>query len=99
MTKQQIVEQLAKERKVERMAHAICRSDRPEIDDLVQICYLALLEKPDELIERAHVEGWLPFFVLNMVKKQAKSDRSTWYAQFRRFQARSVELGEWLKDE
>lgn len=99
MGKDEIIARYAREKRVEQMVRNICKGPAADLDDLCGIIYLALLEKPEELIVRGDEEGWLPYFVVNMVRKQWYSDRSSFRAQITRFQRRSSELTQQMADE
>lgn len=98
MTKYDIVELLARERRVERLVEAITHADPVAVADISQIIYLSLLEKREDIIVKAHTEGWLVFFVIRMVRTQWESKRSTYASLYTRYQRRASELTEEYKD-
>ena len=80
----------------EKMVAYYCRrmAGRPELSDLSQIAYIALLEKEDERIVRAYDEGWLPFLLRAIIKRQVFTDHSPWRDLFRKYGIRAEEINE-----
>ena len=58
-------------------------------DDLVQMIYLSLLEKDEELIQNLHYNGQYKYYISKMVMLQIASKNSRLYYQLRRFSAAS----------
>lgn len=96
MTKNEIIGKLAEDRLAERIVAFYCRgvSDRPELADLCQMSYVALLAMDEERIQRAHAEGWLPFLLRRIIINQFKTNHSPWRDLFRRYGLRNLELKE-----
>lgn len=92
MTKYEIIEKIAKERRIEQMIAYICHSSAPEMADFAQMLYLALLEKPDNEIETAYNEGWLGFKIVRMLKNQYFSKHSPFRDTFYKYQHRVTDL-------
>lgn len=95
VTKYEIIEKVARARMAEVFIAKICRKmeGRPELDDFAQIIYLALLQKPDETIQKAYAEGWLPFLVRAMVVRQYNTSHSTFRDLFTKYGRRAVDIG------
>lgn len=53
-------------------------------DDLRQEMFLVLCEMPEEKIVQMHRDGYLKFFLVRTMLNMMKSDRSTFYNQFRK---------------
>lgn len=85
MTKYEIIGTLATERKVERICDNICKCSRPEISDLVQIVYEALLRKDEQTIVAAWNEGWLDFYIVRIIRNQWETDHSTFRDLFTKY--------------
>lgn len=83
--KYRIVEQAAKERRVEGIIANVCHSDAPEMQDFAQMIYLALLEKEDELVERLHDRGQLDYYIAAMVQRQWNTDHSAFRDAFSKY--------------
>lgn len=87
--KYRIVEQVAKERRVEGIIANVCRCDAPEMQDFAQMIYLALLEKDDELIERLWDRGQMDYYITAMVKRQWNTDHSAFRDLFTKYQRKA----------
>lgn len=85
MTKYEIIGTLATERKVERICDNICKCSRPEISDLAQIVYEALLRKDEQTIVAAWNEGWLDFYIVRIIRNQWETDHSTFRDLFTKY--------------
>ena len=87
--KYDIVEAVARDRRVERIIANVCRSDAPEMHDFAQMVYLALLEKDDALIERLHDRGQMDYYITAMVSRQWKTQHSAFRDLFGKWQRRA----------
>lgn len=99
MTKNEIIEIWFREGLVQNIVRKVSKgSDDQKWDDLVQIVYVYLLEKPEELIQKIHKDGTYRYLAASMVMRQVKSKRSRWYYDTRRFWAYSLgdEIPEYL---
>lgn len=83
--KYDIVEQVARGRRVENIIANVCRSSAPEMQDFAQMIYLALLEKEDVLIERLHDRGQLDYYIAAMVRRQWNTDHSAFRDLFSKY--------------
>ena len=90
MTKYQIVEQLAKTREVERLCRGMS-SNTALISDLSAEVYLILLEYKEEKLVKAHTEGWLLFFIRNILCKQYYSSTSPFFIKYRKLSSMSTD--------
>ena len=99
MTKNEIIEIWFREGLVQNIVRKVSKgSDDQKWDDLVQIVYVYLLEKPEELIQKIYKDGTYRYLAASMVMRQVKSTRSKWYYDTRRFWAYSLgdEIPEYL---
>lgn len=81
MTDAEIIGRLAREKVVERIAGAVVPGVKgADFADLCQIIYVALLEKPPGRIREAARDGWLPFLVAAIARRQVHGNRT----EFRR---------------
>lgn len=99
MTKNEIIEIWFREGLVQNIVRKVSKgSDDQKWDDLVQIVYVYLLEKPEELIQKIYKDGTYRYLAASMVMRQVKSTRSKWYYDARRFWAYSLgdEIPEYL---
>lgn len=92
MTKREIIERIATERRVEKMVGMICGSGRPELQDLAQIVYLALLGKSEETVVKSWEEGWINFLLIRIIKNQWQTSHSTFRDMFTKYSRRAEEL-------
>lgn len=99
MTKNEIIEIWFREGLVQNIVRKVSKgSDDQKWDDLVQIVYVYLLEKPEELIQKIYKDGTYRYLAASMVMRQVTSKRSKWYYDTRRFWAYSLgdEIPEYL---
>lgn len=99
MTKNEIIEIWFREGLVQNIVRKVSKgSDDQKWDDLVQIIYVYLLEKPEELIQKIYKDGTYRYLAASMVMRQVTSKRSKWYYDTRRFWAYSLgdEIPEYL---
>lgn len=85
MDKYEIICCLAKDRQVEQMIHNICHSDAPELNDLAQEIYLALLEYHDEKIIELWQNKQINYFIVRIIYNQYYSSTSPFYYKYRKF--------------
>lgn len=79
MEKTDIINTLAKQRFVEKI---VSKYDIKFKEDLSQMVYLWLLEKPDELIQQLWQSSQLNFYIASIVKTQVCSTKSKYYRDF-----------------
>ena len=85
MTNTQIIEKIAKEKKVEELIRNI--SKQPDItqrhlDDLSQDIYIQLLEKPPTLIETLYEKNELTYYIARMLVNNIHSTLSPYYYKY-----------------
>lgn len=99
MTREEVVEKLAKERVVEHIACSIAKSPlTPLLQDLSQIVYLILLEYDESKIIEMSESGALRGFIIKVIKNQYLSTTSPFYKQVRRFSDNAVSLSKLTYD-
>lgn len=90
MTKNEIIEQWFRENVVQDIVRKVTNGKQDaKYDDLIQIVYVYLLEKPDDFIESLYNSGEYKYFIARMVMLQLTSPRSKHYYHLRRFSAKS----------
>ena len=100
MTRNEIVEQLAKQRRVEGMVENICHQHlTADLKDLCQMVYLIILEYDEEKIQDLWDNGEINFFIARIIINQYRSSNSPFHALFRKFQERSVSIGDGISIE
>ena len=89
-TAREIVEVLARERRVETLCENVCR--RRGLEDLAQLVYMYLLDSPDALLSDLYENGQINFYIVRMIKNQYFKPRTKYYNEIVKFAARSVAL-------
>ena len=85
MNKYEIVEQLARARKVEEMVSNIAHSPlTDDLRDLCQMVYAYLLEYDDDKIADLHDHNQMGFFIARIVINQFRSKHSPWHDLIRK---------------
>jgi len=87
MQSRDIINELARGRVVETMAANIAHRDLDDnLQDLCQIIYMSLLDKPPERIEELHHRNELNYYISQMIKNQYFTKNSPWHNTFRKHQ-------------
>lgn len=86
MKREEIIEEIANARYVERLIKNICHSSAPELDDLSQMIYEILLTYDEAKIIDLYENRQLGFFIVRVIKNQYFSNSSPFYQELRRFQ-------------
>lgn len=89
-TAREIVEVLAREKRVEALCENVCR--RRGLDDLAQLVYMYLLDSPDALLSDLYENGQINFYIVRMIKNQYFKPRTKYYNEIVKFAARSVAI-------
>lgn len=93
MTKYDIIEVLARERRVEQIVHTVCKVARSDLDDLSQMIYEAMLLYDDQKIISLYSKGQINYFIVRVVQNQYYSVNSQFHAQIRKFGRQAVDVG------
>ena len=89
----EIIDQLARERRVETMLANIAK--RPvsgTLEDLCQMVYLILLEYDGAKIEDLWENGQINFFIARILLNQYKSSNSPFYKLFRKYESKCQDI-------
>lgn len=97
MTKNEIIEKLAKEKVVETAITNIAKTNSDTLKDLSQEIYLDLLSKDEEKIVNLYETNQIRFFVVRMVTNNLFSKNSPYYQVFRKNTNTTVNIDD-LKD-
>lgn len=90
MGRNEIISQLYQDKDI---LQAVGKMNPPELrEDLLQEMFLVLCQKPEDEIVKMHEAGYLKFFLVRTMLNMIKSDRSTFYKQFR---AVFIEFNDW----
>ena len=95
MTKHEIIEELAKNKVVEKIVKHY-RTEYPE--DLVQIVYVFLLEKEDDVIQDLYEKGELNYYIQSIIWTQLSNPTTKYYYQTKKFQADSRRIDDKYDD-
>lgn len=86
MTRYEIVETLAREQRVETFIRNVARTSRlaPDLQDLAQMVYLALLTYDEDKIVDLWESDAIDFFIARIILNQYRSRDSPWRDIFHR---------------
>ena len=84
-TAREIVEELAKARRVEELCRNICKRPSSELEDLSQMIYLNLLSSRPEIICDLYEHGQLDFYLVRTIQNEANSKDRKYYRLIRRY--------------
>ena len=98
MTSNQIINELAKNKVVEKLVANISPDDNSpgalssDNKDLSQLIYLTLLEKPNSLIEDLYSKGELIFYVIRIITRNVYSTTSPYYRTIKKFKNKTTDI-------
>ena len=84
MTKNEVVEIIAKEKMVETAIANIAKTNSDVLNDLSQEIYLDLLEKDEQKIVKLYETNQIRFFVVRMILNNLFSKNSPFYQTFKK---------------
>lgn len=85
LTKYEIIDTIAKSRKVEEFITNTAKTYAPELEDLAQDVYMYLLEYDDEKIIGMYERNELDFFISRIITNQYISISSPFYTKYKKF--------------
>ena len=95
MTSNQIINELAKNKVIEKLVANISPDDNPPDNrDLSQLIYLTLLEKPNSLIEDLYSKGELIFYVIRIITRNVYSTTSPYYRTIKKFKNKTTDIND-----
>lgn len=97
MTKNEVVNIIAKERMVEEICSNIAKTNSDILNDLSQNIYIDLLLKDEEKIVNLYETNQLRFFIVKMAKNNLFSKNSPFYKTFKKNANLTVDIDD-LKD-
>lgn len=97
MTKNEVVNIIAKEKVVEQIVSNIAKTNSDILNDLSQNIYIDLLMKDDEKIVNLYETNQLRFFIVKMAKNNLFSKNSPFYKTFKKNANLTVDIDD-LKD-
>ena len=93
MTSNQIINELARNKVIEKLVANISPDDNsPDNQDLSQLIYLTLLEKPNSLIEDLYSKGELIFYVIRIITRNVYSTTSPYYRTIKKFKNKTTDI-------
>jgi len=93
MTKKEIIEKWAKEKKVETLIKKHTDfSNNPYIEDLVQDIYIELYLKDNELIEKLENDNEIDYFLTKIIRNNLYSKTSPFYYKYNKFRKITDEI-------
>lgn len=97
-TKNEIIEELARGKVVEKFVHNAAKTSAPELDDLAQDIYLILLQMDEEKLVKLYEKKQLSFWVARIIMNQYFSVTSPFYTKYRKFQHLSEQINKDVKN-
>lgn len=85
MTKNEVVNIIAKERMVETIVSNIAKSSDDLLNDLIQEIYLDLLQKDDEKIVKLYESNQIRYFITRIVINNIHSKNSPYWCKIKSF--------------
>ena len=93
--KETIIETQAKDRRVEALVENIAHhSLTADLKDLCQMVYLILLEYDESKLQDLWENEQINFFIARIILNQYRSSNSPFHAIFRKYQERSLSIGD-----
>ena len=92
MTKNEVVNIIAKERLVEEIVSNIAKSSDDLLNDLVQEIYLDLLQKDEDKIIKLYESNQMRYFVVRMVTNNLFSKNSPYYQVYKKNAKATVDI-------
>lgn len=95
MTKNEIIEQVAKSRLVENTIESMTHQEMDyDLCDLSQMIYEALLNQPEDRVVDLWNNNEMPYFIIGIVRNQAFSNTSKFYYTIKKFRAMTDDIDE-----
>ena len=94
MNKQEIIQEISKDKVVEEIVYNIGSKDDEDLKDLIQDIYINLLEKEDNLIETLYNTNQLKYFIIRMVVNNIHSKNSPYYTKYKKDKINKVKIEE-----
>ena len=94
MNKQEIIQEISKDKVVEEIVYNIGSKGDEDLKDLIQDIYINLLEKEDNLIENLYSTNQLKFYIITMVVNNIHSKNSPYYTKYKKDKINKVKIEE-----
>lgn len=93
MSKQDIIDTIAKQRLVEDIVYNVAvKKDDDQLNDLIQDIYISLLEKEEKLIQHLFITKQMNFFITRMVINNIFSKNSPYYTNYKKYSINAIEI-------
>lgn len=93
----EIVERIAKERRVETILRNIAKTPlTADLQDLCQMAYVTLLEFDEDKVVELWERGEMNFFIARVLMNQYQSVRSPFFRIYRKWQRRQVPIEDYM---
>lgn len=99
MTKNEIIEIIAKEQMVEQICSNVAKSSDDLLNDLVQEIYLDLLQKDEDKIVKLYESNQMRYFITRMIINNIHSTNSPYWCKYKRFTQNMNEITGDIADE
>ena len=99
MTKNEVVNMIAKEKMVEQICFNIAKSSDDLLNDLAQEIYLDLLQKDDDKIVHLYESNQMRYFVTRIVINNLRSKNSPYWCKIKSFTYNMNEITGDIADE
>ena len=94
MNKQEIIQEISKDKIVEEIVYNIGSKGDEDLKDLIQDIYINLLEKEDNLIETLYNTNQLKYFIIRMVVNNIHSKNSPYYTKYKKDKINKAKIEE-----
>lgn len=94
MSKQEIIQEISKDKLVEEIVYNIGDRGDEDLKDLIQDIYINLMEKEDKLIESLYSSNQLKFYIVKMVVNNIHSKNSPYYTKYKKDKINKVKIEE-----
>lgn len=98
LSKYDIIEILAKQKKVEKFIQNTAKTSAPELDDLAQDIYVILLQMEEEKLVNLFNNNELDFWIARVILNQYFSNTSPFYTKYRKFSHLSEQINKDIKN-
>ena len=94
MNKQEIIQEISKDKVVEEIVYNIGSKGDEDLKDLIQDIYINLLEKEDSLIETLYSTNQVKYLIIKMVVNNIDSKNSPYYTKYKKDKINKVKIEE-----
>lgn len=92
LEKTTILNNLAREKIVEKMINNITKTHDDDLDDLAQDLYIELFEKDEKLLNKLYQSGEINDYIFKMARNNILSKTSPFYYKYKKNKKREVQF-------